>query len=685
MAKAPKKLISVLITSLFLCFLLSYTLTHRIIDDIITPTGNDFEAFFYVFDPNDTDAEIDIDSCIYVGEGTVSEANDIFDDPESLSALITSAPDYSDLIGDNDYIEWNTLYTEDGEIYVIGLLLHDEEPINPDIEIADVFSDIIALKRSNLPEGSYVRTEGYYHAGDGGGATYIISSTTKKADNIFILELKNGLKAELDYDDEINVAQAGIQSGDYISDKFNELIAKAESYGIQTVRFNDGTYTLNKPISLKSLNYIGTGKTKLSVSENFQTGDDKIMYTYPDSLHSVYSLSFENIDFVINVSKSFSQINKEMIFVSLQEIDGCDIINCGFYAYPASTNGAFSKIDLLWFKHSSRIDNVNIDHCIFKNYTGKAYVGSPRDHLVGACIWICGSANTTDLPMNNISITNCEFVSTVSDETIAIWRGHYDQLTIDNCTFANTTQDCDNVIALYKGSFTNTNIDNCKFSLYSGCKFICKVTSLTGDSDVSFDNDTFNLNSGITDTSSRNINVFFTSADDSEGPGLCSANIDVSNCVVNSKNGTKYRSFLSIANTAGKTYNVTESNINTPLSSGLFVLNGSDNEVTVEESNINTSDILSTLDSVEDCRVIINNNTIENKLNNVVRSSADVDYEFTNNTCTSSVYGTQFVGSGLSSNDEIRLKNSNNIFTTNAKLYEYHGGNLKASDIIVKN
>lgn len=655
--------------------LFCYSFTNNIstITDNTTPlSSGSVEAMFYV--KNEETGSL---TCI--GDGLIKDNDNINNDTSNIVSSIISSPNYSSYIGSDSYIVWNSISLSNGKYQVFGTIHTD--PANKSVLF---FPTVQELKKANLSAGDIVKTNGYYNENDGGASTYIITADNIPIDNMFILPLNNGLKAKLQVDNTVNVLQVGIKENTYISDKLNQLLSLAEQYKIDVVVFNNNTYYIDKPIALKSLSYMGTDDTKFIINESFSTNDDKVFFTYPDISHNSYTLDFSNITFEFIASKNSSQLNKELIIMSLQEIEQCNISNCKFYALPDPNNPAFMKIDLLWFKHSSRIENIKITECCFKNLTGNAYIGDIKDHLVGGCLWFCGTSKTTNLSMKNIIINNCEFQSTVSDEILAIWRGHYDNLQIYNCSFTNTTHDSDNLFSLYNGKFTNTNIDNCHFNVYSACKYICKITALTGDSTVNFNSNTFNLDSGITDSKDRNISIFFTGSDSKEVAFKSRGNIRLSNCIIQSSKDTVYRALVNISNTSEKTYNLETCSINAILDYGLFTLEGTNNAIAVESSTINTNNFISTIENTNDCYIILNENTILNKLNNVVRGNTNIHYTFTNNVCTSPVYGTQFVGSNLSTDDSIYLSNHYNSFTSGAKLYEFFGDTVSATDVIIK-
>lgn len=88
------------------------------------------------------------------------------------------------------------------------------------------FNNVNEMKlATNLIDGSFVKTYGFYNYNDGGGAYYKIRTVTNEdtVDNKFIIALSNNtLIAELIVDDEINVKKIGAV-GDGITDDTNTL------------------------------------------------------------------------------------------------------------------------------------------------------------------------------------------------------------------------------------------------------------------------------------------------------------------------------------------------------------------------------------------------------------------------------------------------------------------------------
>lgn len=104
---------------------------------------------------------------------------------------------------------------------------------------------------TNLINGSYAKTLGYYEINDGGNGLYkIVDDNTLINDNGLVHELNNGLKAKLIVKDNIvNVKQFGAKGDGITEDGLSVKNAFATEYN---VRINKGTYIINEPLLIST-------------------------------------------------------------------------------------------------------------------------------------------------------------------------------------------------------------------------------------------------------------------------------------------------------------------------------------------------------------------------------------------------------------------------------------------------
>ena len=116
------------------------------------------------------------------------------------------------------------------------------------------FNSVAELKAaSNLVDGSFAKTTGYYSADDGGSALYTITDETLTANDGDIIALNNGLFAVMvTKDKSVNVKSFGAYGDDTHDDTnaINNAIAYAVSSGIKDIYLPAGTYKTTKPIYL---------------------------------------------------------------------------------------------------------------------------------------------------------------------------------------------------------------------------------------------------------------------------------------------------------------------------------------------------------------------------------------------------------------------------------------------------
>lgn len=118
------------------------------------------------------------------------------------------------------------------------------------------------VSSTNLSEGSYAKTTGYYNANDLGGNTYKIKTSTT---SLFAIELDNGLFAEPVMQESMNILQFGIRGSDTTSTtKMQSVIDSCD-----TLNFNKETYTINGYISLHTKSHINLNGATLNFTTRY--------------------------------------------------------------------------------------------------------------------------------------------------------------------------------------------------------------------------------------------------------------------------------------------------------------------------------------------------------------------------------------------------------------------------------
>lgn len=160
---------------------------------------------------------------------------------------------------------------------------------------------------TNLVDGSFTRTSGYYTYDDGGGAFYKVRPVTNQdvIDNAFIISLYNPqLVAELIYNNDINYLQCGGKVNDDTYDSTSlvqSIIDKLSDKKCGKLYFPQGRIYFKGTITLKSnVELIGFGDYS-TWNINAETGQDKAT--------TFYHIPDEEIDFITSNYTDTSQLN----------------------------------------------------------------------------------------------------------------------------------------------------------------------------------------------------------------------------------------------------------------------------------------------------------------------------------------------------------------------------------------
>ena len=125
---------------------------------------------------------------------------------------------------------------------------------------------------TNLINGSYAKTLGYYSANDGGGATYKITDTESETE--YQEELESGLYATLIIENEVNVKQLGAY-GDSIHDDKNAFETALNLNN--EVIIPSGNYLLNGLTIPTNKNLIGLDNTTLIITDTINMSYGSIL------------------------------------------------------------------------------------------------------------------------------------------------------------------------------------------------------------------------------------------------------------------------------------------------------------------------------------------------------------------------------------------------------------------------
>lgn len=182
-----------------------------------------------------------------------------------------------------------------------------------------VFNSVSDMKQAtNLINGSFVKTYGFYNINDGGGSYYKVREITNQ-DNVNemnLIALKNqNLVAELINNQIVNVKQYGAKGDNENDDIENIQIAISNNNG-KTIFFPKGTYLISKPINITSakIKLVGEGNESTEIKKtttnasNYQRSYNEENFDF-NNYPSVINLIFPNNSNISNITIENLNIN----------------------------------------------------------------------------------------------------------------------------------------------------------------------------------------------------------------------------------------------------------------------------------------------------------------------------------------------------------------------------------------
>ena len=241
---------------------------------------------------------------------------------------------------------------------------------------------------TNLVNGSYARTLGFYSVNDGGGATYYITNTGT-ANEMDVIAV-GSLYANLQHQDSVYIKQLGAKGDgetddtdiiDYAFTIVNNVIMNTSvtPYLAKYLKVTEG-----KSIKGESLPYV-----QINLSRD---GSTVISRAYSNtSIENIYLNSLDE-----NLSNNRFDVRDSNIVIK----------NCRFEGFRASNNNA-------WGILITGASNVNIDNCYFKSNTQSdiAVVEGTKNVVINKCYGDSFHINfepQNDTRIINVKITQSE-------------------------------------------------------------------------------------------------------------------------------------------------------------------------------------------------------------------------------------------------------------------------------------
>lgn len=347
------------------------------------------------------------------------------------------------------------------------------------------FDNVEAMKdATNLIDGSYAQTLGYYNINDGGGALYYI---TDDETTLYYELLDSGLKAVLINNGTINAKAMGLKAGDNTFDN-SVIFLTILNYANKkyNVHIPTGKYYFTTPISIGALadfNIIGDGNK----SDTNNSGT-QLIYNgtgYFLTFNSMVRVNIENISFFGN--------NNSFLYVLLYTVSytrNCSFNNFINTIHIVNRSGYTKYIDCVFNANSSTTSIIwlgveaqttsdqNIEYVYFErcSFEGQNATSSANAFLIHYSQFMY----VTECDICNWSGTAIKFSNSYNQRTSnntfknnSYCRNgiHISMETNGNCGFnifdgnftRRTTVNANDRIAIIRGSSTSYN-NSCLFS-----------------------------------------------------------------------------------------------------------------------------------------------------------------------------------------------------------------------------
>lgn len=376
------------------------------------------------------------------------------------------------------------------------------------------FDNVASMKEAtNLIDGSYAETLGYYSKNDGGKALYKVRQITNDdvVDEMLIIALyDDNLIAELIAKDEVNVRQLGAK-GDGISNDTNYLQTAIDNFKI--IDLGVGNYLVNSQLNIdndgrhiKGSDIVGLssiqGKGKTNILVNHSGKGIYVNNSYGQNFEGCYFEGFSIIASGDAVSSASA------IGLHIHNWNHCTLKNLGIYNFQGnvgvefSGSGQYSYVTDCKFADSKyciyipdSYPGLHITHCMFDgNRNGSDNNQNPR---AGAyCIYTNGGGEIIDscrfqgfetcIYSNGVQnvITKCRFE--MFNYGIKVMKSR-NYLGIGN-TFDRYMGDSETKIAIYVDAAANNTIIE-PFTATS-----CQPVAVVNNNDTTIRNDIKNFN-----------------------------------------------------------------------------------------------------------------------------------------------------------------------------------------------
>lgn len=293
---------------------------------------------------------------------------------------------------------------------------------------------------TNLINGCFTKTLGFYSYNDGGGAFYKIRQITNQddVDEMFIIALNDtSLIAELIINDnKVNVKQCGVtgNSNDDATIKLTKLFnTKYDLY------FPSGTYNTTSPLVLTSCKLIGEDVNTTIIKYNNETSHDELINS-----HNLNNLLIKDICFDCGSLKNILKTS-----INLYSTNGLKIINCEFkngYGSHLRLNDSINILIENCYFHDIDGNTGNVGNAIYCHPASNLTVTKCKcERIMEDFIYLDGAS---DNPVKNIYINN----------NIITYTGYNNSLTSPNAIGINGN--CQNIFI--ENNVMSNNVNSIK-------------------------------------------------------------------------------------------------------------------------------------------------------------------------------------------------------------------------------
>lgn len=258
------------------------------------------------------------------GDGSISEESYTIS-VDARNVDMDNGKDLQDTIGNIDV-------DIDGNIAEqLDYLNENVDDLNIDIKKKAYFFNTVAdMKAANLKVGDYACTLGYHEINDGGGADYVILTTTNKT---YFENLNNGLKAELIINEQLNVKQIGAY-GDKIHDDI-DILQNAVDYcaSNKLSLFLNGIFYISRSLDCKGVHIVGVKQPTASGA----VYPNNIGWYYPRNVSTGANITFNQyISTIVDGTAIISDVANPILKTDYNK--KFDLENFGVYGWLRNTN-----------------------------------------------------------------------------------------------------------------------------------------------------------------------------------------------------------------------------------------------------------------------------------------------------------------------------------------------------------